>query len=83
MTRYVGIHTYVFRPSLNTADFMINFFLLSLDSFNDTINEVNERLDKTSKLNDTLEKNTLDIKLLKVSVGGTMFKMVLFLMLFQ
>lgn len=54
---------------------MINFFLLSLDSFNDTINEVNERLDKTSKLNDTLEKNTLDIKLLKVSVGGTMFKM--------
>ena len=34
-----------------------------------------ENLDQVDKLNKTIKSNTLDINLLKFSVGGTMFKM--------
>ena len=37
--------------------------------------EVKNNLDQVDQLNNTLEENTIDINLLKVSVGGTMFKM--------
>ena len=51
------------------------YIIIFSDSFNTSIIEVKNNLDQVDQLNNTLEENTIDINLLKVSVGGTMFKM--------
>ena len=69
----VSIHSLHQHSDKNIAQqYHVNLFS---DSFNSTITEVKENLDQVDKLNKTIKINTLDINLLKFSVGGTMFKM--------
>ena len=46
-----------------------------LGALNETVENVIEGIEKLDALNNTVESNGLDIKLLKFSIGNTLFKL--------
>ena len=49
--------------------------LFKLGTLNETVDNLIEGIEKLDALNNTVESNGLDIKLLKFSIGNTLFKL--------